>query len=79
MVEMVWLLELPFSRFGRFKIHARYQFWVGAGCAVTVQSSQAVHMAASRVVSHATTLGRSSRLGLAEAILSEPLAPRPAA
>ena len=32
-------------------------------------------MAASRVVNHATALGRSSRLGLAEAGRSEPLSP----
>ena len=36
-------------------------------------------MAVSCVVNHAATLGLSSRLGLAEAGRSEPLAPRPAA
>ena len=36
-------------------------------------------MAMSRTVNRATVLGRSSRLGLAEADRSEPLAPRPTA
>ena len=52
---------------------------VGAGCAVTAWPPHAAHTVASHAVKHVTVLDRSSRLGLAEAGRSEPLAPRPAA
>jgi len=72
---MVWLLKQPFSCFGRFKIHARHNLgMVGAVHAVTARTLHAAHMATSRVVNRAIVLGRSSRLGLAEASCSEPLA-----
>ena len=46
---------------------------VGAVCAVTAQPPHAEHTVTSRVVNHATALGRSSRLGLVEAGHSESL------
>jgi len=46
---------------------------------VTARPSHAAHKAASCAVNRATMLGWSSRLGLAEAGRSEPLAPRPTA
>ena len=69
-----------FGRVEHFKIHACHCLGlVGAGCVVTARPSHAAHKAASCAVNRATMLGWSSRLGLAEAGRSEPLAPRPAA
>ena len=64
-----------FGRVERFKIRAGQCLGlVGTGCAVTTRPSHDVDMAVSRVVCRATAFGRSSRLALAVAGHSEPLA-----